>query len=400
MLGIIMKTLFIAIVIVFSTLGSSAYTAETYICPMHPHIQGEEGDNCPICGMDLVLFEDNQTTLPAEDEVAKNAVTLSAALIQTIGVRTATAQRETFSNIVRAVGTLSRNERTEHKITSRAEGWIDQLGTSAIGDDFKAGDLLYKIHSPDMVIAQGDFLRDVKAGRTGRDISSYKVFHHYEMDQKVIQQIKDTKETVNSVPYYARSAGTVTELNVKEGSYVDLNTVLATTQDFSTLWVLVHISEQDLTKVEHGNKAKITLNSGQEISATINHIHPTINVDTRTGRARLEIDNIDGKLRPGAYANVEIFTNEAQRLTVPSSAVLHSSTGARVIIALGKGRFAPADVKTGITNKGKTEIISGIHAGDDVVISSQFLIDSESNLREALQKVTTPSSNGGAHANH
>ncbi len=405
-----MRIILIAIVLAFNLVTIDAYAESSkYLCPMHPHIHGKEGDTCPICGMNLVPFEQEQSHdmkgMQSGDhsEHSQHAVTLSKGMIQTIGVKTAKVKKEDFGGIVRTFANIVRNERAERKVTSRADGWIDELGASAAGDDVEKGSLLYKIHSPDIVIAQGDYIRDLKTGNATRDIASYKVFHHYEVDESVIKKIAKTKIPLQSVPYYASAKGTVTEIHARKGSYVTLNSVIATMQDFSTVWAHVDVAEKDLSFITKETPAKVFVptNGDRMFEAIVDYIHPTINPETRTGLVRLVIDNKDGKLRPGAYIDVEFMTAPDMRLTVPSEAILKASDGDRVIVALGEGKFTPVTIKAGVTRKGKTEVLEGLKSGDEVVTSSQFLIDSESSLREALSKFSSNDTNaGGAHAGH
>lgn len=391
--------------------GNSFAEGSGYICPMHPQIHGEEGDTCPICGMNLVALEQDHDAMGSMERMAsgkhtehsQHAVTLSDGMIQTIGVKTTKVKKENFGGIVRAFANIVRNERTEHKVTSRADGWIEALGVSAVGDKVKKGDLLYKIHSPDIVIAQGDYIRDLQLGHTSRDIATYKVFNHYEVDEDVINKITKTKTPLEIVPYFAKEEGTVTELHARKGSYVTLNSVIATIQDFSTVWAHVEIAEKDLPLIAKNMPAKVFMPAygNRIIEAKVDYIHPTINPETRTGLVRLVIDNKDGQLKPGAYVDVEFTIEPDMRLTVPSEAILRSSDGNRVILALGEGKFTPVPIKTGVSRKGNTEIIEGLNAGDEVVTSSQFLIDSESSLREALSKFSGSNAGaGGGHAGH
>ncbi len=392
-----MKNLLSVIIFTLTFLSINAYAIEAnHICPMHPHIHGVAGDTCPICGMDLVPIASNDTS--KQDGLPANIVTLSSGMIQTIGVKTAAVKQEQMGGTIRAFATLAPNMRHERTITSRADGWIDALGISALGDTVKKGDLLYKIHSPDIVIAQSDYILDLKTGRERTALKAFKVFHHYEIDEQVIAEIERTQSPLESVPYFAQSNGTVTQLNIRKGSYVTLNSVIATLQDFSTLWVNVAVSEKDLALINKNTKAKIILphNNNRTITASIDAILPTINPETRTGTVRLLIDNTDGSLRPESYVDV-IFTHDvAKRLVVPSEAILRNSTGAHVILALGEGEFSPQNVKTGYVSQGKTEITEGLSSGDVIVTSSQFLIDSESSLRESLNTFSA----GGEHAGH
>ena len=399
-----MRYLIIAIFLAFQIINIDAYAEQKeqiYICPMHPHIQGGKDDPCPICGMDLVLYEGEEKSSDNSDHHQQHqsgpSVNLSQGMMQTMGVKTSEVKRVDLGGKIRAFANIVPNERAEAVVTSRTDGWIEDLSISAVGDKVRKGDEIYKIHSTDVVIAQADYLLDLRSSSI-RSKTNYKLFDHFEIDEKVVEELKRTKEPILNVPYYAEENGVVSELNVRKGSYVTINSVIARLQDYSTLWINASIAEKDLHLINKNTSANVVIptQGNRHIKASIDYIHPTINPDTRTGLVRLIVNNIDGSLKPGGYADVEFTTNSNTRLAVPSEAVLKASDSDRVILSLGGGKFAPVNIKTGITKNGMTEIIEGLSEGDVVVTSSQFMIDSESSLREALNKF----SSGGSHAGH
>lgn len=385
LLGILCVTLLLGL--------AGAWAEEAvYICPMHPQIHGKAGDTCPICGMNLVPLGQDQSGR----QKMPGVVALTPEMVQMIGVRIAPVVKRAFGNQVRAVGSIVPNERTEYKITSRAAGWIERLAISAVGDRVTKDQELYRIHSPDLLIAQTDYLIGLKRGEPLGKETHYKLFDHYQVDKRVEEQLKATKKPVLAVPYYAARDGVVSALNVKEGSYVTLDMVLAVLQDYSMVWVNVSVPEKDLPFVTQESAVEVRLSShpGHYFPATVDYIYPAIEPETRTGTIRLVVKNPDGFLKVGGYADVTLVGAAAERIAVPSEAVLRDSVGDHVIIALGEGMFAPRAVKTGVSSKGMTEILEGVKEGEQVVLSGQFLIDSESNLRESLNKLSTE----GGHA--
>jgi Cu(I)/Ag(I) efflux system membrane fusion protein len=202
------------------------------------------------------------------------------------------------------------------------------------------------------------------------------------------------------VPFHAPADGVLTELSIRNGHYLKAGDEIGRIQDLSIVWVEAAVPEKDAATIKTGDAAKVMFSGAmQPYNATVDYIYPTINAEARTVKIRLVVENKDGVLKPSAYATVEFSAAVAERVTVPNEAVLRSSTGNHVIVALGDGKFQPRTVETGIVSEGRTEILSGLEEGEEVVTSSQFMIDSESSLRESLQKLTAPDTNekGAGH---
>lgn len=392
----LIKTLMVILLVA----ASPALAAEQYTCPMHPHYIATEPGSCPICGMDLVPMEGGE----AEDHSAHNGeqdadkrtiITIAPQTIQNIGVRSENATMALFGNDVRSYGLVTENVRQTHAISGRVAGWIEALNITAVGDEVKQGDLLFTLYSPDLISAQQDYIAAIATGIKGRIASSAKRLKSLGAGSKAIAQIRSSRKKLENLPFYAETDGIVSHLMVNQGSYVKPGMQIATIQDYSSVWIDVSVAEKDLRFLEENSKATVSFpNLGNtERTARIDYIHPTIDPDSRTGQVRLVLENEDGTLRPGAYADVTFETDIDKRLSIPSEAILKSSEGDFVVVALGEGKFQPQKIQTGISNKGRTEVTRGITAGEQVVVSSQFLIDSESSLRESfrkLQKVQTP----------
>ena len=366
---------------------------------MHPHYIATEMGTCPICGMDLVLIDSDDSI--EEDHSGHNhdntraAITIAPETIQNIGVRTENATIASFGTDVRSYGLITENVRLTHAISSRVAGWIEELKITAVGDEVKTGELLFTLYSPDLISAQQDYISAITTGVIGRINSSAKRLQSLGASKKAIAEIRSSRKKLEHLPFYAETDGIVSHLMVNQGSYVKPGMQIATIQNYGSVWIDVSVAEKDLQFLAKDSKATVTFPNLGNIKRTarIDYIHPTINKSSRTGQVRLVLDNSDGVLKPGAYANVNFETNIDKRLSIPSEAILRSSEGDFVVIALGGGRFQPQAVQTGIYNKGRIEIIKGLVDGEKVVVSSQFMIDSESSLRESfrkLQKVQTP----------
>jgi len=400
--------------------------AAQYTCPMHPHYIATDPDgSCPICGMDLVpvsgsggnagrgeilyykhpMGQPDTSPVPKKDsmgmdyipvyatEIAEPGVVVSPEMVQTMGVRTARAEVTVFGGTLRAFGTVESNERLENVSVARLEGWIEDLTVRAEGDTVRPGALLYRVYSPDLIAAQKDLIASLTIGNEARIAAVRQRLRSLGMPERAIARLVETREVVERVPVYAEAGGTVAALEVREGDYVRPGTPVLRLQSYAGVWVMASIPERDLPLIDTGLPVRLTFPSAPEApgDGVIDYIYPTIDPQTRTARVRIEVDNTQGYLRPGAYADITMALSGGERLSVPTEAILRGSRGAHVIIAPGEGRFAGRAVRTGVIADGRTEIIDGLKEGEEVVASGQFLLDSEVNLREGLARLQAPS---------
>ncbi len=370
---------------------TDAATQTQYTCPMHPHYLHDDGDGtCPICGMGLVpVASDDTHDESAHATLANTSIVVADGMLQSMGVRTAPVAHVDFGQTLRAFGVVETNERLESVAVSRLEGWIENLTARAEGDTVRPGALLYRVYSPDLIAAQKDYLNSLSIGNENRIAATRQRLRSLGMQQTTIDRLTKTQQAVDRVPVYAEAGGTVSALTVREGDYVQPGTPILRLQSYAGVWVMASVPDSDLPLIDTGLPVALNFPSAPAAPSEgrIDYIYPTIDPRTRTARVRIEIDNTDGHLRPGAYADVTMDLGGEARLSVPSEAVLRDSRGAHVIVALGGGRFAARTVRTGISATGWTEILAGLTAGENVVSSGQFMLDSEVNLREGLSKL-------------
>ena len=339
------------------------------------------------------MASDDTDTMEEDGSIQNNhtrtAITIAPETIQNIGVRTEKAAIASFGTDVRSYGLITENVRLTQAISGRVAGWIETLNITAVGDEVKQGDLLFTLYSPDLISAQQDYLAAVATGIKSRINSSAKRLQSLGASQKTIAELRSSRKTFDHLPFYAETDGVISQLMIHRGSYVKPGMQIATIQNYSSVWIDVSVAEKDLQFLAQDSKATVTFpNLGNiERAARIDYLYPTIDENSRTGRVRLVLENTNGALKPGAYADIHFETDINKRLSIPSEAILKSSEGDFVVIALGGGKFQPQAVQTGIHNKGRTEIIQGLSEGEDVVVSGQFLIDSESALRESFRKM-------------
>lgn len=391
-------TLFVAVFVVSQTPALSlrpAISAENnakamkWTCPMHPHYIANDFGACPICGMDLVKLQTGPDQNSTSAASKRTAITIAPETLQTMGVRLAKAEQSSFGRIIRSYGLVAENERLQFDLTARTEGWIEELRVRAIGDHVRKGDLLFTLYAPEFSVSQRDYLNAIKGSGRKNATSAATRLKAFGMQKRAIEELRQNGSMFDFVPFYAEYDGTITHIELRPGSYVKRGTLLTRVQNFSQVWLMVSVSEKDLTFVKPGTKARITFPNipGREVFASVEYVYPTVDKATRTGKVRLVLDNKDGQLRPGAYADVAFEVETQSRLAVPSEAILKSGSGRHIIASLGGGRFEPRSVKVGLNSGRWTEVSGEIADGDDIVVSGQFLIDSESALRESFRKL-------------
>lgn len=371
----------------------SAAAKHKWTCPMHPHYIADDFGTCPICGMDLVKLDTGGSAggdgAGGGGGQARTAIAIPPETLQTMGVRLAKAEMSTFGRIIRSYGIVADNERLQTEMTARLEGWIEELKIRAVGDQVKEGDLLFTLYAPEFQVSQRDYL-DALKGQDRTRIESVKArLRAFGMQERAIGELVRRGAALDFVPFHAERDGTVAMIELRPGSYVKRGMLLTRIQDYSQVWLMVSVPEKDLGFIKVGSPARVTLPNlpGREVLAKVEYVYPTVDAKTRTGKVRLVLDNHDGELRPGAYADVAFEVAAAQRLAVPTEAILTSGGGRYVVVSLGEGRFEPRAVATGLTSGRWTEIAGEIEVGEEIVVSGQFLIDSESALRESFRKL-------------
>ena len=371
----------------------------TYICPMHPQImQHEPGGNCPICGMNLVAKE---TAAPAG---GKPQVFLEAAVIQNMGVRTAKVDRKVLDKQINTQGRVTADDDRLLSIHPRTGGWIEVLHLLTEGDRVERKDVLVNFYSPWINQVQLDFITaleeyDQVAFDPGRKTelaakveslrNSLRLLNVMDMD---IMRIKNSRKVQNTIQLMAPQGGIITRLNINEGSYVEPYQSMFTIVDLSQVWVMVDIYEHQAPWVRKGQTVEITAPAipARSWSGEVDFIYPEVNPKTRTLRARIVVPNPDEALLLNMFVKVNITANTSKQavLTVPREAVIITGERETVIKSLGKGHFQPVDVKTGMRGAGNVEILSGLQQGDEIVVSGQFLIDSESSLQASFLRMS------------
>ncbi|MCK9985321.1 MAG: membrane fusion protein, copper/silver efflux system [Azoarcus sp.] len=347
-------------------------------------------------------------------------VTVSPSRLQTLGVRTALAELRALDEPVRVVGRVAINERTIVDVAPRFEGWIERLHVNANGDPVRRGQALFSVYSPELMSAgselqiaerlQRDAAADPAAAESARRLAEATRARVSNWQMKLPEGAKAgtdgpsvTSPGSGRLTFTSPANGIVLEKKAVEGMRFMPGEALYRIADLSSVWVLADVYERDLARVKPGQPATVTLDAfpGRSFPAKVAYLYPTLDAATRTVSIRLELANPEGLLRPGLFAHAEVATGKAAPvLTVPASAMIDSGERQVVLVAQDEGRFLPKAVKVGRRGSDHIEIIEGIAAGDRVVVSANFLIDAESNLRAALATFTAGKDGGAAVPNY
>ncbi len=360
-----------------------------WVAPMDPNFRRDGPGKSPM-GMDLVpVYEgDEPAGNPAE-------VRMDAAEINAVGVRTALAKADEISSQIRTVGFVDWNEHRTAHVHTRVEGWIERLDVRAVGDTVSKGDLLFELFSPEVGSATAELVRinESEPGTRIVEIAKNRL-RSLGMGDAQIERISETGQAERNIAIYAPQDGVVVALEAAEGMYLKPDVRALTLTNPTDIWLIAEVFERDLGRLSEGMRAEARFEHlpGTVFEGTVDYIYPALDLRTRTLPVRLVFDNADGSLRPGMFGTVLLEdTDRHLAVTVPSEAVIRTGRAERVILRTGEGRFAPRLVTTGLRDGfgagGRTEIVQGLAAGEEVVSSAQFLIDSESVLNAGVMRM-------------
>ena len=367
-----------------------------WVAPMNPSYISSMPGKSPM-GMDLVPVY--------EGESEEGVVKIDPATIQNIGVKTTKVKRGPLIATVRTVGQVTYNEALVQHIHTKVSGWVEDLFVNTTGAEVQKGENLLSIYSPDLVATQQEYLQALRyerqtSGSTFKDVASggralvdatRRRLLYMDIDPAQIMALEKRGTIQKAMTLRSPTHGIVIDKKVLAGMKVTPGMELYTIADISNIWVLGYIYEYELPFIRTGQEAEITLpyEPGVVYKGHISFIYPYLSAATRTVQIRIDLKNPKFRLKPEMYVNVMITTKVGEDvLQVPDNAVIRTGTKNVVIIALGGGRFIPRDVVLGAEGQGVVEIKSGLTDGENVVTSAQFLIDSESNLKEALNRMT------------
>ena len=375
-----------------------------WVAPMDPTYIRKEPGKSPM-GMDLVpVYEE-----PGGEKQPTSMVRIDPVTEQNMGVRLGRVERRQLTKSIRTFGTLVYDETGLYSVNTKFNGWIEKLYVDFVGEKVTKGQPLFGIYSPDLLTAQQEYLLAVKqrrsaAGRgAGKEAdrlldASRTRLAYWDFTDEQIAELERSGQIRKTITIFSPAAGVVIKKQALLGHYVKAGEHQYDIADLSSVWVDVDIYEYELPWVYKGMTAEMDLAyiPGKRYSGKVLFIYPYLDPKTRTARLRLSFPNPDDSLKPGMYANVYLQnTLPGERLVVPQEAVLDSGEKKRVFVSLGKGKFEARQVTLGVEgNDHMFEVLSGLSAGERIVLSGQFLLDSESQLQEAISKMLEPDTGG------
>ena len=353
-----------------------------WVAPMDPNFRRDGPGKSPM-GMDLVPVYADETS-------GDDGVTISPTLENNLGVRTATAEVRPLWRRIEATGYVGLDETRITHINLRTEGWVERLVVNAEGERVKKGDLLFELYSPELVNAQKEYLLAIERGEARLIQGAISKLRALGMIPSEIDALRASGEASERIKFVAPMDGVVMELNVREGMFVQPNAMVMGLADLDSVWLLAEVFESQAEWVAEGQAAEASLDylPGSVFSGEVDYVYPVLDATNRTLRVRLRFDNPGEKLKPNMYARVSIFGRlRPSALTIPRQALIRGADRDRVVVALGEGRFNVHEVLTGMESGEWVEIVAGIEAGDQVVTSAQFLIDSEASLAGSIVRL-------------
>jgi Cu(I)/Ag(I) efflux system membrane fusion protein/cobalt-zinc-cadmium efflux system membrane fusion protein len=364
--------------------------------PMDPTYISDEPGKSPM-GMDLVPVY--------EDEIAEGAISIDPITVQNMGLRTALVGTGELTKTIRTVGHIDYDEKRLYIVNTKITGWIEKLHVNTTGEVVQKGQPLLEIYSPELVSTQEEYLsalknysqlkdspyEEARAGALELLNSTQKRLEYWDIDQNQIEDLKRTREIKKTLTLYSPADGVVLHKNAVEGAHVKAGSDLFRIAGLSTVWVLGHIYEYELPYIRLGQKALMSLSylPGETFEGNVTYIYPYLDKKTRDVKIRLEFPNPGYRLKPEMYADVVIESElSGERILIPEEAVIRSGKREIVFVDMGEGKYAPREISVGVSGQGDVvEVKKGLLAGEIIVVSGQFMLDSESKTQEAIQKM-------------
>lgn len=376
--------------------------------PMDPNYISNKPGKSPM-GMDLIPVYEDETAQETGIRVDPN-------FVQNFGVRTATAELGSIPVNIRTIGLLDYNQKNLVLVNTKYGGWIEKAYVNYVGEPVSRGQVLFEIYSPQLVTTEQEYLSTLRyvqelekaaepdAIERARSLlnATRERLRYWDITDGQIQQLQQTGKIMRTLKVFSPVSGVVTEKmsDSLEGMNLTPGMNVYKIADLSTIWAGIEVYEDDIRYMQIGRQADITVDAfpSRYWTGKVIYIAPTVNPQTRTLKVFVQIPNAHGILRPQMYANVEIRVPAVSgAVKIPEEAVLHSGERSVVVVEKAKGLFEARNVELGALGGGYREILSGVQPGETVVTSSQFLIDSESNLKEAVQKMLTERTASAGH---
>lgn len=422
------STWLLAAVLLLLFAGTAAADEQLYTCGMHPQIIRKEPGDCPICGMPLTPLHRGPASAASEPErrikyykstmmagevkpgpgkdsmgmdmepvyeeagaTADARVQLDAATVQRMNLRLGTVKRGPVTREIRTVGSVAFAEDGAVDITLKYDGWIEKMTVNTTWTLVQAGDPLFEVYSPELYSTELDYVSAMRAGGGPLADAARAKLKLFDLPDDAIAELGRTGEVKRTHLFRSPAAGVVVEKIAVPGQMMKAGERIYRLADLSTVWVEAQVYEQDLAFVRANTPVRVRASHEQEMSyeARVQQLLPRVQEQTRTATARIILPNTDGRLLPGMFVDVTFDMRlRDDAVLVPESAILRSGEHNTVFVALDGGYFEPREVVLGSRSTGDFyEVLAGLKGGENVVVSGQFMLDSESRLQEAIRKM-------------
>ena len=373
--------------------------------PMVPDQHFEKPGKSPFMDMQLVpKYADEADGAPDD-----GGFRIDPRVVQNLGVRRVTVERRALQPQLLAAGVIAVDEHGIAAVQARAAGWVEHLGVKAVGDPVRRGQRLAAIQSPELLAAQGEFLLALRSGDAGLQAAARARLALLGVGEAQLRRIAASGQAERRVELFADRDGYVLELGVREGAQVQPGMNLLVLAGLDSVWLTAELPEAQGAAIVPGAAARVTVAAlpGQDFGGRVEYVYPELSGTTRTVKLRIALPNRAAQLRPGMYASVQLEAPaRTEALAIPSEAVIRTGSRSLVLVADDDNHFRPVPVRTGLETGDWVEVLDGLEAGQQVVASGQFLIDSEANLRGALERLapieieTAPAAADDPHAGH
>ena len=367
-----------------------------YQDPMHPWFTSDKPGTAPDCGMDLVpVYEGDENV---------EGIKIDPVTVQNIGVKTEIVKKQKLNKVIRTSGKIEYDERKVTTVTTKIMGWVEKLFVDYTGKYISKGQPLFEIYSPELVSTQEEFLQAIryvkKVSNSSEEIkngaqelvgSAKRRLLYWDISEKDIDEIEKNNSPKKTLTIYSPVNGTVVEKMVFEGQQIMAGMELYKVADLSNVWVMADVYQVDLPWIKLGQKVDLELSylPGKTYKGIVTYIYPYLNEETKTVKIRTEVKNTSNyDFKPGMFATVKLISPiSVEAVVVPDQAIIRSGERTIAVMSLGGGYFDPREVKLGVASDGSVQVLEGIKEGEKIVVSSQFLIDSESNLKAVIQQM-------------